>query len=105
MSLEEILERMKNHSTKSWQSEESEESSQDSDVCPICGGDEWILARDGNGIEKAIPCSCREKAVMSRRLRFAEIPEVFKDMDLKTFQTDVYQKPDSRKKFRMPVRL
>lgn len=83
---------------KSWQNGESEENSQDSDVCPICGGDEWILARDGNGIERAIPCSCREKAVMSRRLRFAEIPEAFKDMDLKTFRTDVYRKPDSRKK-------
>lgn len=86
---------------KSWQSEESEENSQDSDnsnVCPICNGDEWILARDGNGIEKAIPCSCREKAVMSRRLRFADIPEAFKDMDLKTFLTDVYRKQESQKK-------
>ena len=74
------------------------ENLKDSDVCPICGGEEWILIKDGDGIEKAIPCSCREKAVMSRRLRFAEIPEAFKDMDLKTFRTDVYKKPDSRKK-------
>lgn len=64
----------------------------------MCGGDEWILARDGNGVERAIPCSCREKAVMSRRLSFAEIPEAFRDIELKTFRVDVYRIPESRQK-------
>ena len=35
---------------------------------------------------------------MSRRLRFADIPEAFREMDLKTFRTDVYQQPNSKKK-------
>lgn len=74
------------------------ENLKDSDVCPICGGEEWILIRDGDGIEKAIPCSCREKAVMSRKLHFAEIPEAFKGINLKEFRTDIYQKEESKKK-------
>ena len=74
------------------------ENLKDSDVCPICGGEEWILIKDGDGIEKAIPCSCREKAVMSRKLHFAEIPEAFKGINLKAFRTDIYQKEESKKK-------
>ena len=88
--LEEILERMRNHSTNSCRNAETPESSRDSDVCPICNGDEWILVKK-DGIERAVPCKCRERAVMSRRLRFADIPEAFRGMDLKTFRMDVYR--------------
>lgn len=66
-------------------------------MCPICNGDEWILVKK-DGIERAVPCKCRERAVMSRRLRFADIPEAFRGMDLKTFRMDVYRNPDSKKK-------
>ena len=55
MELEEILERMKNHSTSSCVSGETPESSRDSDVCPICHGSEWILVKK-NGVEAAKPC-------------------------------------------------
>ncbi len=95
--LEEILERMRNHSTNSCKNAETPESSRDSDVCPICNGDEWILVKK-DGIERAVPCKCRERAVMSRRLRFADIPDAFRGMDLKTFRMDVYRNPDSKKK-------
>lgn len=95
--LEEILERMRNHSTNSCMNAGTPESSRDSDVCPICNGDEWILV-EKDGIERAVPCKCRERAVMSRRLRFADIPEAFRGMDLKTFRMDVYRNPDSKKK-------
>ena len=50
-----------------------------------------------DGVEIAVPCKCREKAVMSRRLRFADIPEAFRGIDLKTFRVDVYRKPESKK--------
>ena len=50
-----------------------------------------------DGVECAVPCKCREKAVMSRRLRFADIPEAFRGIDLKSFRMDVYRKPDSKK--------
>lgn len=92
-----ILERVKNRSTNCLKNAESPESSKDSDVCPVCHGSEWILT-EKNGIETATPCKCRERAIMSRRLRFADIPEAFRGMGLKTFRVDVYRQPDSKKK-------
>lgn len=94
--LEEILERMKNHSTNLCRNAETQETSRDSDVCPICEGREWIL-KIKDGVEIAVPCKCREKAVMSRRLRFADIPEAFRGMDLRSFRMDVYRKQESKK--------
>lgn len=94
--LEEILERMKNHSTNLCRNVETQETSKDSDVCPICEGREWIL-KIKDGVEIAVPCKCREKAVMSRRLRFADIPEAFRGMDLRSFRMDVYRKQESKK--------
>lgn len=94
--LEEILERMKNHSTILCRNAETPETSKDSDVCPICEGREWIL-KIKHGVEIAVPCKCREKAVMSRRLRFADIPEAFRGMDLRSFRMDVYRKQESKK--------
>lgn len=94
--LEEMLERMRNQSTNLCRNGETPETSKASDVCPICQGNEWILIKK-DGVERAVPCKCREKAVMSRRLRFADIPEAFREMDLKSFRMDVYRKPDSKK--------
>lgn len=94
--LEEILERMKNHSTNLCRNVETQETSRDSDVCPICEGREWIL-KIKDDVEIAVPCKCREKAVMSRRLRFADIPEAFRVMDLRSFRMDVYRKQESKK--------
>lgn len=95
--LEEILERMRNRSTKSCQNVDTTENLKDSDVCPICKGREWVL-NVKDGIEVAEPCSCREKAIMSRRLRFADVPVAFRGMELKTFRSDIYKDPDSKKK-------
>lgn len=94
--LEEMLERMRNQSTNLCRNGEIPETSKASDVCPICQGNEWILIKK-DGVECAVPCKCREKAVMSRRLRFADIPEAFRGIDLKSFRMDVYRKPDSKK--------
>ena len=58
--LEEILERMKNHSTNLCRNAETPETSRDSDVCPICEGREWIL-KIKDGVEIAVPCKCRRK--------------------------------------------
>ena len=77
-------------------SRDSEKSSEDSDICPICRGTEWIT-EVVDGVEVAFPCKCREENRMRRRIRFAEIPEAFKDMTLATFRTSVYKAPESRK--------
>ena len=95
-TLEKILQRMKNRSMSGSENLETPESSRDSDVCPLCNGTEWILT-EKDGITTAVECKCRERAAMSRRLRFADIPEAFRGMDLKTFRTDVYRQPDSKK--------
>ncbi|MFQ8776887.1 MAG: hypothetical protein ACLR78_04920 [Roseburia sp.] len=91
----EILQRMKNRSMSGSENLETPENLKDSDVCPICNGTEWILT-EKDGITTAVECKCRERAAMSRRLRFADIPEAFRGMDLKTFRTDVYRQPDSK---------
>lgn len=95
-TLEKILQRMKNRSMSGSENLETPENLRDSDVCPLCNGTEWILT-EKDGITTAVECKCRERAAMSRRLRFADIPEAFRGMDLKTFRTDVYRQPDSKK--------
>lgn len=65
-------------------------NSKDSE-CPECHGTEWILSEDENGCTQARPCKCRERNQMSRRIKFAEIPEAYKGMGLKNFSLSVYQ--------------
>lgn len=72
------------------------ESGRDSDICPVCHGDEWILQKNEQGLEVAVECQCRKKSLAKRRVRFAEIPEAFSGMDLKTFRADVYKQPESK---------
>ncbi len=67
------------------------------EACPLCGGAEWIIARDSNGVETASPCQCRERAMMSRRLRFAELPKAFQGLVLSGFQLDAYREAGSRR--------
>lgn len=43
-----------------------------------------------------MPCKCREKAVMRRRIHFAELPDAFKDMTLKSFDLGVYKMQEGR---------
>lgn len=72
------------------------ENGKDSDICPVCHGDEWILQKNEQGLEVAVECQCRKKSLAKRRVRFAEIPEAFSGMDLKTFRADVYKQPESK---------
>lgn len=65
------------------------------DVCPICHGEEWIPVKI-DGIDYMKPCECRERAIMERRLKFANLPDAFCGMKLNSFRTDVYRKPESK---------
>lgn len=76
----------------------------DSDICPICHGDEWVL-QVVDGVQVAVPCKCRKKAIMSRRMHFADIPEGFKDMTLETFYIGVYEKQESKEKARTACKI
>lgn len=77
---------------------------EDSDICPFCHGTEWIIEiRDG--IEFAKPCRCREKAALKRRIRFADIPETFRDMQLKTFSINAYQTENGKETARLACKI
>lgn len=44
----------------------------------------------------AKPCICQEKTILSKRLGFADIPTVYKDLKLNTFSLGAYQTIDGR---------
>lgn len=76
----------------------SSESSKESE-CRICNNSYWVINENGN----AVRCQCFGKERINRRLRFACIPEKFKDMKLNTFRTAVYKLQDSKDKIAVVV--
>lgn len=54
-----------------------------------------LFEKDGLCYSKE--CDCYKERVLHNRLRFANIPDAFKDMTLKTFDFGMYRKPESRK--------
>lgn len=63
----------------------------------MCGGTEWILSEDEDGCLIAKECKCRGINRMRRRLSFAEIPEVYKGVELKNFTLSVYHTEDGKR--------
>jgi len=51
---------------------------------------------DENGMEFRKSCECRNAAIEKAKLKFADIPEHFKDMKLENFSAGVYQKEESK---------
>ncbi|HCD44921.1 MAG TPA: hypothetical protein DEQ64_14555 [Lachnoclostridium sp.] len=64
-------------------------------VCPKCNGSGWIYYTE-NGYEFGRKCDCWDKMVASRRLKFAELPEAFKDVKLSNFNLSIYRTIESR---------
>jgi len=64
-------------------------------VCPECNGSGWIYYTE-NGYEYGRKCDCWDKMVASRRLKFAELPEAFRDVKLSSFSLTVYKTIESR---------
>lgn len=69
------------------------------DVCPICGGYGRIIIKDG-GQGTVVECGCGiwKKELSESRLRFANIPETFKEIRLNSFDTNAYSTADNRNK-------
>lgn len=67
------------------------------EICPKCHNTGWIIVEDG-GNGTAIECDCgiRKRMIHSSRLRFADIPESFKDVRLDNFEKSVYQSSENR---------
>ena len=99
--LQEMVNRIQGErrSTMLTTSKEPEKDLPVSDICPVCHGSGWICWRDNNGIEYGRRCGCGlvERQIMERKLEFANIPEAFKTLDIRSFRLDVYHNEDSRK--------
>lgn len=67
--------------------------------CPYgeCDGGGTSLIRKADGNVVARFCKCREEVIKKRRLKFANIPEEFKDIKVNDFLTDIYS--DENKKY------
>ena len=73
-----------------------------SDVCPKCHGAGWIYWMDEEGRESGYRCDCGlvERQIADRKLEFANIPEAFKNLDIRSFNLGVYRRDESRKVIR-----
>lgn len=71
--------------------------SSESEVCPKCHNCGWVITEDG-GQGTAVECDCgiRKKMIHNSRLKFADIPEAFRDVRLDNFKKSVYQVPENR---------
>lgn len=67
------------------------------DHCHLCNDTGWIPHEDEKGYLTVKECKCRKQRILNNRLRFANLPEAFKDMELKTFRTDVYRLDKSKR--------
>ena len=66
--------------------------------CPKCKGTGWETYIGENGNEYARECECgiRQREIQESRLRFASIPETYKDVTLKDIKTNFYTKTESK---------
>lgn len=67
--------------------------------CPKCHDTGKVYYEDDNGyrFEKKCDCGYTERKKIEDRLRFADIPDSFKNMTIENFRTDIYEKPESAK--------
>lgn len=68
------------------------------EICSICQGTGWKMLFDANNQPYAEECECgiRKKEIHKNRLKFAAIPESFKEVRLNNFKKTVYQKQESQ---------
>lgn len=63
----------------------------------------WINYIDTNGYYIAKECECMKERRLKSRLKFANIPDSFKDVELINFRSDVYRKPESKQAIKIVV--
>ena len=68
----------------------------------MCKGRGYILTTDEKGYEYAEECKCGliEQSRQNSKLRFASIPEIYKDVSLKDMRYSYYKKQESKDVFR-----
>lgn len=67
-------------------------------ICPLCKDKGWILYEDEDGSWYQKECSCGliSRQRLESQLRFANVPESFRDKRLKGFSLSTYQRPESK---------
>ena len=68
------------------------------DVCPLCKGTGWMFIDDNT--VKECECGLLERDRQGSKLRFAAIPETYKDVSLKDLTVKLYKKQESRDVFK-----
>ena len=65
--------------------------------CPKCQDSGWeIVEENGNSYARECSCGIRKREVLGRKLKFANIPDAFKEVRLDNFRLDVYRRDDSQ---------
>ena len=109
--VQQILEQMKNSamptSTDTLNQTNTNSLSEQKQICPLCNGTGWELYTGEDGREYARECSCgkRQEEIGKGRLRFASIPETYKDVRLKDMRFSFYEKPESKNVFKATAEL
>lgn len=83
---------------------ESRENLKGSEFCHKCGGMGFVLL-EKDGLCYAKECDCYKERVLYNRLRFANLPEGFKDYTLQNFNAGVYKMPESRNRIGIACRV
>lgn len=80
--------------------------SENNDVCPICKNTGFELFYNDKGQSYARNCKCgiRQRQILNNRLKFANLPESFKDVRLSNFEKTIYKSPESRNKIDLAVK-
>ena len=72
-------------------------------VCPLCNGTGWVFT-DFNTV-KECECGIRQREIQANRLRFASIPETYRNVTLKDMRYGCYGKQESKDVFKATAGL
>lgn len=94
------LKEMSNHSSPSENGTEENQIPRSLE-CSECGDSGWRWVRDASGIPycEECPCGIRKRTILENQLKFAELPNVFKDSNFNDLKSNVYLNVESRKVF------
>jgi len=71
-----------------------------SSECPKCHGTGYYIEFEGD-VQYAVECQCgiRKKTILQNQLKFAEIPEMYKECTFANLRSNVYRLPESKEIF------
>lgn len=76
-----------------------DKSTYNQSICPKCKNTGWVIVKDGGqGTAKECDCGIIKKNIHDGKLRFANIPDGFKDATLENFRKSVYIEVESQRK-------